>query len=194
MKRRSALVALTAAAIVVGAGLFYLRPLLPAEWVGRDPGRTPRPPEWAAPLNAPGLSNFHKVTDDLYRGAQPDAEGMRQLKAMGIKTVVNLRSFHSDRREIGETGLAYEHIYMKPWHPEDEDVVRFLQIVTDADRTPVFVHCQRGADRTGFMCAIYRMAVGGWNRQQAIEEMTDGGFGFANSWRGLLKYLRNVAG
>jgi hypothetical protein len=38
---------------------------------------------------------------------------MRNLKAMGIETVVDLRLFHSDRDEIGDTGLAYEQIYMK---------------------------------------------------------------------------------
>jgi hypothetical protein len=54
---------------------------------------------------------------------------------MGIKTVVNLRSFHSDRNEIGETALVYEHIYMKAWHAEDKALVRFLQTVTDPVRT-----------------------------------------------------------
>ena len=69
--------------------------------------------QWATASEKPGLPNLHRVTDDLYRGAQPSAEGMRQLKKMGVRTVVNLRSFHSDRDEIGDTGLAYEHIYMK---------------------------------------------------------------------------------
>ena len=114
---------------------------------------------------------------------------MRRLKNFGIKTVVNLRSFHSDRVEIGDTGLAYEHIYMKTWHPEDKEVVRFLQIVSDKDRTPVFVHCKRGADRTGTMCAIYRVAMQGWSKTEAIEEMTKGGFGFYSGWQNLIHYV-----
>ena len=111
---------------------------------------------------------------------------------MGIKTNVNLRSFHSDRDEIEDTGLAYEHIYMKTWHPEDEEVVRFLRIVTDENRTPVFVHCQRGADRTGVMCAIYRIAVQGWSKEEAIEEMTEGGFGFHGAWENMVGYVRQL--
>ena len=59
---------------------------------------------------------------------------------------------------IGETGLAYEHIYFNALHPEEKEVVRFLQIVTDPLRQPAFVHCKHGADRTGMMCAIYRVA------------------------------------
>jgi len=126
---------------------------------------------WAHRLEVPGLPNLHKVSEE---------------------TVVNLRSFHSDRGEIGDTGLAYEHIYMKTWHPEDKEVVRFLQIVTDKDRTPVFVHCKRGADRTGTMCAIYRIAVQGWSKDEAIEEMTKGGFGFYSGWQNLINYIQKL--
>ena len=148
--------------------------------------------KWAHRLELPGVPNFHKVSDELYRGAQPSAEGMRQLEKLGIKTVVNLRSFHSDRDEIKGTGLGYEHIYMKTWHPEDKEVVCFLQIVSDEGRTPVFVHCQRGADRTGTMCAIYRIAVQDWSKSEATEEMTKGGFGFYSGWQNLINYIREL--
>lgn len=152
-----------------------------------------RDPRWAVPLQVPGLPNFNKVSDTLYRGAQPTAEGVRQLKAMGIKTIVNLRAMHSDRDEIGDVEIGYEHIPMKTWHPEDEDVVRFLRIVSDPDNAPVFVHCQHGADRTGTMCAVYRIAVQGWTRQDAIEEMVEAGYGFHRIWRSLLTdYIRDL--
>jgi protein tyrosine/serine phosphatase len=81
---------------------------------------------------------------------------------------------------------------MKTWHPADDQVIHFLQIVTDKNRTPVFVHCMRGADRTGTMCAIYRIAVQGWSRPEAIEEMTKGGFGFYEGWQNLVDYILNL--
>ncbi|MDY7009704.1 MAG: tyrosine-protein phosphatase [Planctomycetota bacterium] len=147
---------------------------------------------WSKPMEATGLPNLHRVTKDLYRGAQPTAEGMKKLKEMGVKTIINLRSFHSDRDEIGDTGLGYEHIYMKAWHPERKELVRFLKIATDPDRTPVFVHCQYGSDRTGTMCAVYRVAVCGWSQDEALDEMTKGGFGFHGVWDNLVEYLRKV--
>ena len=153
---------------------------------------TARPKTWAMPVQLKGLPNLHKVTDGLYRGAQPTAEGMRNLKEAGIETVVNLRSFHSDRDEIGETGLAYEHLYMKAWHAEDTEAVRFLQIVTNPKRCPVFVHCQHGADRTGTMCAIYRIAVQGWRKEDALREMADGEYGFHGIWGNLRRYIRKL--
>lgn len=151
-----------------------------------------RPASWAQPISLAGVSNLHQVSTYLYRSAQPDAEGMENLKRMGIKTVVNLRSFQSDRDEIGDTGLGYEHLYMKAWHPEQEEIVRFLQIVTNPEQTPVLVHCQHGADRTGTMCAIYRIAIQGWTREEALREMTGGGFGFHEIWKNLPAWIKDL--
>ncbi len=157
-----------------------------------EPFAADRPVHWAQPVDLHGVPNLHKVSDRLYRSAQPTAEGMRNLKALGIKTIVNLRSFHSDRDEIGQTGLGYEHIYMKAWHPEEDEVVRFLTIVTDPKRTPVLVHCQHGADRTGTMCAVSRLAVQGWTKEEALKEMTQGGFGFHPVWQNLLDWINGL--
>jgi protein tyrosine phosphatase (PTP) superfamily phosphohydrolase (DUF442 family) len=117
---------------------------------------------------------------------------MKKLKQMGIETIVNLRSFHSDRDEIGNTGLGYEHIYMKAWHPERKEVVRFLQIVTNPKRTPVLVHCLHGADRTGTMCALYRIAVQGWTKEEAVREMTEGGFNFHAVFDNLPQWIQEL--
>jgi len=160
-------------------------------WAKATPA-TQRGGNWAEPLEAPGLENFHRISSDLYRGAQPTEEGFRQLKAMGVKTVVNLRSFSSDRGKIGDTGLGYEHIYMKAWHPETKEVVRFVQIVGDPSRRPVFVHCKHGSDRTGTMCAVYRIFFQGWSKEDAIEEMIRGGYGFHKTFDGLPEFLRDL--
>ena len=117
---------------------------------------------------------------------------MKRLKKPGIETVVNLRSFNSDRDEIEGTGLGPEHIYMKAWHPERKEVVRFLQIVNDPNRTPVFVHCLHGSGRTGTMCAVYRLAVQNWTKEEAIREMTEGGFNFHSVFDNLPKWIQGL--
>jgi protein tyrosine phosphatase (PTP) superfamily phosphohydrolase (DUF442 family) len=159
---------------------------------GAETSSTKRPAHWARPMQMEGVPNLYKVSDTLYRSAQPSAEGMKNLKVMGIETIINLRSFHSDRDEIGGTGLAYEHIPMKAWHPEEEDAVEFLQIVTNPKRCPVLVHCQHGADRTGTMCALYRVAVDGWTKEEALKEMMQGGFGFHGIWENLIQWINGL--
>jgi protein tyrosine phosphatase (PTP) superfamily phosphohydrolase (DUF442 family) len=151
-----------------------------------------RDPSWAVPLDLPGLPNLHRVSPGFYRGAQPTAEGFQQLKAMGIKTIVNLRFLHSDKDLLGDTGLSCESIPMTALHAEDEDAVRFLRIVTDPQKAPVFVHCEYGADRTGTMTAIYRVAVQEWTKEDAIREMTEGGFGFHSIHQNLPSYIREL--
>ena len=157
-------------------------------------GETPvnRPSSWAEPVKVDGVQNLYRVSQDLYRSAQPTAQGIKNLDSMGIKTIVNLRSFHSDKDEIGELEIEYEHIYMKAWHPERKEVVRFLQIVTDPNQVPALVHCQHGADRTGTMCALYRIIVQGWTKEEAIKEMTEGGFGFHEIWQNLPNWINEI--
>ncbi|MCW8128958.1 MAG: tyrosine-protein phosphatase [Planctomycetota bacterium] len=183
------------------AGLWYARAGDPKTAAPTPP--VPAPPslplhaktekDWAEKLERPGLGNLHKVSDRLYRGAQPTEEGMAELKKLGIKTVVNLRLTASDRDEIGGKDLAYDHIYFNPYHPEDEDMVRFLKLVTDKDRAPVFVHCRHGSDRTGTVCALYRIAVQGWAKEDAIREMTEHDLGFHDDFfQNLVAYLRKM--
>jgi protein tyrosine phosphatase (PTP) superfamily phosphohydrolase (DUF442 family) len=153
------------------------------------PADPSRPERWAQPIVMAGAPNLHQVSKTLYRSAQPSAEGMRNLEQHGIKTVLNLRAFHSDRDELAGTRLAGEHLFMKTWHPEREDVVKFLKLATDPARVPLLVHCQHGADRTGTMVAIYRVAVQGWSMDDAVREMTRGGFGFHEAWVNLVPWL-----
>ncbi len=153
---------------------------------------TGRPATWAVKLKSTNLSNFYRVTTNLYRGAQPSARGMAELKALGIKTVINLRGFHSDDDEARGTGLKLGRLHMEPWHAGDDDVVTFLKLVTDTNTLPAYIHCQRGADRTGMLCAMYRVAVCGWTKDEAIREMQDGGFHFNPTWRNLVRYVERA--
>jgi tyrosine-protein phosphatase SIW14 len=162
----------------------------------------PRSENWATPVAAiQGLPNLYRVSSTLYRSAQPSEEGFVFLGtqvslAKGdrpIKTVVSLRAFHDDAPLVpASSGLRLEQIRFKTWHPENEDVVKFLRIATTPGMQPVLVHCQHGSDRTGTMVAIYRIAVEGWTKAQATDEMTNGGFGFHPMWQNLIRYIEEL--
>jgi len=110
-----------------------------------------------------------------------------------IKTVVSLRAFNDDAPLVPPaSGLRLEQIRFKTWHPEDEDVVKFLRIATTPAMQPVLVHCQHGSDRSGMMVAIYRVAFEGWTKAQATDEMINGGFGFDPMWQNLLRYIEEL--
>jgi protein tyrosine/serine phosphatase len=121
------------------------------------------------------LPNFHRVNENLYRGAQPQRGGVKKLSELGIKTVINLRGASDDtRREQAEaesSGMRYFNIPMSSLgRPTDEQVARALAILDARENWPVFVHCQRGADRTGVIIAAYRISHEQWTDEQAIAE------------------------
>ena len=42
------------------------------------------------------------------------------------------------------------------------------------------------------MIAIYRVAVEGWTKREAIDEMTKGDFGFHSVWKNLIVYFNEL--
>jgi uncharacterized protein (TIGR01244 family) len=121
------------------------------------------------------LPNFHQVNENLYRGAQPQSGGLKKLSELGIKTVINLRGASEDTRkeqaEVEASGMRYFNIPMPSLgRPTDEQVERALAIIDARENWPVFVHCQRGADRTGLIVAAYRISHESWTDEQAITE------------------------
>ena len=151
-----------------------------------------RPSAWAVPIRLPGVPNFHKINDNLYRSAQPTKQGMRNLKQLGIKTIITLRAIYSDMDKIRGTELLNEELSVKAWHIEDEDVIRVLKILRKKDNGPFLIYCHYGADRTGVMSAMYRIVEQGWSKDEAIEEMVHGGYGFHSVWSNIIRYVKNA--
>lgn len=121
------------------------------------------------------LPNFHQVNAQVYRGGQPKPGGLEKLKAMGIRTILNLRGEDDHSRAEGDAarrlGLRYYSISLPGFsHPKDEEVDRVLEIINALENQPVFVHCHHGKDRTGTIIASYRISHDGWNAEQAKAE------------------------
>ncbi len=129
----------------------------------------------ADPLVVAGVGNFHKVDDNVYRGAQPTDDGFRNLARLGIKTVVDLREFDQRSREeeaiVKAAGMRYINIPMRGMEtPSNESVLKALGFLEDTSTGAVFVHCMRGADRTGNVIACYRVEHDHWKNDRALAE------------------------
>jgi tyrosine-protein phosphatase SIW14 len=125
-----------------------------------------------------GLSNFGEVTQKLYRGGQPGADGLKALKKMGVSIIVDMRGSHSDHEKAAAEELGMQYLSI-PWHcpfPSDEPFIKFLKVIEQNPDKKIFVHCRLGDDRTGMAIASYRMAEEGWSADEALKEMELFGF------------------
>jgi len=166
----------------------------PGKVAGRAPAIVPETEPVSARLfGLPGLTNVGRVAPGIIRGAQPKPEGYATLKAMGVRTVINLRTRHGERKAVEAAGMRYVEIPMdvlKNVHPAT--VGKALSVMTDPANQPVYVHCSRGVDRTGVVVAVYRMEVDGWSEAEAEAEME--AFGFHVVWFQLKEFVRRYQG
>lgn len=73
--------------------------------------------------------------------------------------------------------------------PADEQVQRVLSIISSPENQAVFVHCQRGADRTGTVIANYRIEHDGWSSERAKAEAN--GYGMRPWQLGMKDFVRD---
>lgn len=127
-----------------------------------------------AQQSTPPIRNFLRVNEEFCTGAQPRIEHLAQLKADGVKAVINLRpaSEHRAAEEetaVKELGLRYFNIPVVFGEPKDEQVAEFLKITDDPKNRPAFIHCA-GAVRVGAFWMIRRVLRDGWTLEAAEEE------------------------
>jgi tyrosine-protein phosphatase SIW14 len=153
------------------------------------------PPHYGEKLHIAGIHNAGKISDVLYRGAQPKETGLAELKKLGITTIVDLRGedrekLNWERGEAGALGMRFVNIPVSGWAPpSDEQVAQFLALFRSDPHQKVFVHCRFGDDRTGVFVATYRMVVDKWTPEQAMGEMYF--FGFNGFWHpSMKKFIR----
>jgi protein tyrosine/serine phosphatase len=111
--------------------------------------------------------NFWPVAPGVWRSNQPTHARFAKYKAMGIRTVVNLRGedpgahFQFERESCAALGLRL--VNAKLWAREAAPRTRILAVI-DALRAaekPMVFHCKSGADRAGFAAAVYLIVFEG---------------------------------
>ena len=120
--------------------------------------------------------NFHALDPgaQVYRSSQPGRAEFQELARYGFKSVLNLRSHHSDLKLIEGTGLREyrlrTHVLTR------EDMEEALRIIRDAEK-PLLIHCWHGSDRTGAVSAGYRIVFNNWTVNEALREFTTRAYG-----------------
>ena len=137
---------------------------------------TPKTEDSAAAANVAEvkIKNFGQMDDRFFRGGQPKEQQYKELAAIGVKTIIDLRQdpMEYEKREAEAVGIRYVNLPMSDKdYPEMATIEQFLKLVDDPSTGKFFVHCAGGRHRTGVMGAVYRFTRYNWNFEQVYAEM-----------------------
>ena len=62
--------------------------------------------ETPAPIKVKDARNCYRLSPELYRSGQPGGDGFKALEKLGLKSVLNLREYHSDADEAEQSGTV----------------------------------------------------------------------------------------
>jgi len=150
-----------------------------------------RPSDWARKISNSKLSNLYILNDSIYRCEQPDSLDFVLIHRIGIKSVLNLRSNFTDKDLIDGLPLNIYSVEMIPFNFGDKEIVKALRILENSPK-PVIVHCLYGSDRTGVVIAMYRIIFQNWTKEEALNEMEDGGYDFHSIFINIPHYIKTV--
>jgi tyrosine-protein phosphatase SIW14 len=141
-----------------------------------------------------GIKNFRQVDEHVFRGGQPTAQGFQDLAKNGVKVIIDLREPGSrsvwEENAVTAAGMRYVNVPMTGLTPPSEaEIGKILPLLEDSSIGPVFVHCMRGADRTGAVIASYRIQHDHWENARALKEARADGMSFFQYPR--QSYIRN---
>lgn len=147
----------------------------------------------AAKITLPNseLENMYCVDEGVYRSEQPSEKDFKALETFGIKEALNLRRWHSDDDEAKGTKIKLHRLKTNAHAISEKQVVEALSIIKNR-RGPILIHCRHGSDRTGAVLAMYRIVFQNYTKEQAIEEMKKGGFGFHRIYGNIVRMIEKA--
>jgi protein tyrosine/serine phosphatase len=173
-----------------------------------SPARDLKAESCATPPQHPRMTRFCEVDPEvLWRGARPDREAAAWLLDNGVHTVINLEMSSDDLEAFDGAAvtaagkLDATYVRVQNWEPlplfaaseQDEHVVLFLSAVRQAvseKRTPVYVHCRSGQNRTGVMIAAYKVVEQNQDADSVIKDFQ----AYRGFWaRADERYIRSLA-
>jgi len=141
------------------------------------------------------IEKFSKVTDNIYRGSAPSIKDVLLLKKYGINKIISLDNTCGKKIEkiCKNIGIKQEIHHLDG---KKANLLKFLSKNLKKmleEGGPTFIHCRHGKDRTGFVCALYRIKYQNKSLEEAMEEANSFGFGigcapeFINMYKKVLK-------
>jgi protein tyrosine phosphatase (PTP) superfamily phosphohydrolase (DUF442 family) len=134
-----------------------------------------RRPEMADP---DPIYNWRRLDDRITTSGQPTEPQLADIKALGVRHVVNLglhtheKALPDEATSVGRLGMTYIHIPVDFQNPTDQDFERFCAVMADLKDVSVHVHCIANYRVSAFFYR-YRRDVLGMDERKARAAMED---------------------
>jgi protein tyrosine/serine phosphatase len=122
--------------------------------------------------------NKHRVSDRLWRSAQPAPHQLARLKAEGVRTIVNLRggrehgSWQLQKDACDRLGLHMAEFVVRSRGAPDRATILKAKTFFERLEYPVVLHCKSGADRAGFVAALFLILHEGRPVAEALRQLS----------------------
>lgn len=122
--------------------------------------------------------NKHQVMPKLWRSAQPAPHQIAALARAGLKTIVNLRggrehgSWQLQKEACERHGIELVELIVRSRGAPDREMILSSVGFFNSLNYPVLIHCKSGADRAGFVAALYLIVHEGRPVREALSQLS----------------------
>jgi protein tyrosine phosphatase (PTP) superfamily phosphohydrolase (DUF442 family) len=122
--------------------------------------------------------NRHRISAATWRSGQPHPRQIRAWARLGIRTVLNLRggmtcgSYWLEREACEECGIRLVDFALRSYEAPSKAQLQRARGLFQEVEYPLLMHCKSGADRTGLMGVLYRVAREGASVPEARRELS----------------------
>ncbi len=121
--------------------------------------------------------NQHSVDGQLYRAAQPWPHQIARFSGLGGKSLVYLRggrehgSWPLEKEAAEQNGLVLTEFLARSREAPSRDMLLSSPAFFDNLAYPALIHCKSGADRAGFVAALYVLVHLRRPASEALEQL-----------------------
>lgn len=122
--------------------------------------------------------NKHRVSERLWRSAQPAPHQIAALKAEGVRTIINLRggrehgSWQLQKEACERLGIHLVEFIVRSRGAPDRETLLKAKDFFETVEYPAVLHCKSGADRAGFVAALFLIVQEGKSIDEAQRQLS----------------------
>ena len=123
-------------------------------------------------------TNLHQIAPGVWRSNQPGPARIARYARMGIRSIISLRGFNQKSYHLFEEeacarhGITLHKVVLRSRDMVDaKNMLDLLDLFKTAER-PFLMHCKSGADRAGLASALYVLAEGSGDIDEAKEQLS----------------------